>query len=138
MQVDILNGAATIEVGNPNRVLSQIVQSRVTAGQDDPTNAEVLYSYWFAQFVAGVDGVAVNDADNEEAALVWQLHDECEVTTNYAKLYQLFMQLDTNTVYELSDVFKQAIDARLAAPPELQVEDANALDPEAVSAETDS
>lgn len=138
MQVDILNGAATIEVGNPNRVLSQIVQSRVTAGQDDLTNAEILYSYWFAQFVAGVDGVAVNDADNEEAALVWQLHDECEVNTNYTKLYQLFMQLDTNTVYELSGAFKQAIDARFAAPPELQTDDEGLLEGEVESGETNS
>ena len=128
MNFDILNGAATLEVGNPNKAKGLVAQNAVVS-IDENNQAQMLYAYHFGQFVSAVEGVVVNDKDNPDALAVWELWDAIDAGGNIRKLFEQFLDLDQDTVAELRGIFDQARATRYKAPVELQTSDESELDP---------
>lgn len=134
IKADILGGAATVEVGNPNKALGVIARQSAIQSFDNANESVELYAYHFGLMVAGLEAVAVNDTDNEAANTLWHIWDGCDSSVDYGKLFRQFLELDDDTIVQLHGVYQQAIDARYKAPPELSASDAELeADPEALS-----
>ena len=134
MKVDILDGSCTLEIGNPGKVLSQIARGAVEGELSNPTLQ--MLAGWFGSFIAGVDGVTVNDANDPDAVDIRNLWLEADISDDYAALFRRYCDLDTRAVNALYEACNNAVNARYAAPPELRVASEEDLpDPEAASAD---
>lgn len=132
MRIDVLNGAATIELGNPNSIESMIAHSAVLGGND----AEYMQTlaFYFSRVIAGLEAVSVNDKEHPDALLLWELWSGKESDDDYAALFKLFRKLNRDLLFELNEACNQAVNVRYRAAPELQVADESLLDPKVESA----